>query len=62
MFEKLALEKKISIMIFLLQVFLVINIVGMFVVKIDSNIAAIFIVSFVIMIIYIATFKNAVVK
>ena len=62
MFEKLALEKKISIMIFLLQVFLVINIVGMFFVKIDSNISAIFIVSFVIMIIYIATFKNAVVK
>lgn len=49
-------------MIFLLQVFLVINIVGMFFVKIDSNISAIFIVSFVIMIIYIATFKNAVVK
>ncbi len=62
MFEKLALEKKISIMIFLLQVFLVINIVGMFFVKIDSNISAMFIVSFVIMIIYIATFKNAVVK
>ena len=34
----------------------------MFFVKIDSNISAIFIVSFVIMIIYIATFKNAVVK
>ena len=62
MFEKLALGKKISVMIFLLQIFLVINIIGMFFIKIDSNISAIFIVSFIIMIIYIATFKNAVVK
>lgn len=62
MFEKLALEKKISVMIFLLQVFLVINIIGMFFVKVDSNISAIFIISFVIMIIFIATFKNLIVK
>ena len=62
MFEKLALEKKISIMVFFLQVFLVINIVGMFFIKIDSNISAIFIVSFVIMIIFIATLKNVIVK
>lgn len=62
MFEKLALEKKISIMIFFLQIFLVINIIGMFFIKMNSNISAIFIVSFLIMIIYVETFKNAVNK
>jgi hypothetical protein len=58
MFKKLALEKKISIMIFLLQVFLVIGIITIFLMKIDTNITTFFAGVSLVVIVFVEMFKN----